>query len=392
MEISYTKKEKQIKTIFSLIILFFSIEYVGGEGLSVYRAIIFPLSCIGAYLTSGMPRREQSNISIMIWSVYFIYMAFCLLSNGGNWLFPLFTIPLTIFLVNFYSLKKPIFVSFPPLLVFFGLPHIIAYFMGMGFENGYRFTGMHKDPNYCGAFLAISLIAGFFLLKRSKRYLVKSLILFIVLLDLVLIFMTASRGAMLSVILVGVVWIIFSKIGKVWKVGSVIVLSISFFYLIQYINELPFWVSSSESLIDSILCRFKPENAYEGSGRTDLWEYALTKMQNTGYFLPIGSKAATEGFGNDNSHNLFVELMVETGMVQGIIFDFILAFIVFIVCQKSLWGKMSKEDSDTVSILVVYFPILFFLSALMQKTTWLCILIFFSLYHNYSYRKKFGNA
>lgn len=95
-------KDKMISKFYQLILIFFSIEYIGDGVLSVYRLIIFPLSCLCLLLLLSKPKqRYVLSLSFFI-SVVLGWLAICQLFLNGNVFSPLFTLPFVLCIIQFH--------------------------------------------------------------------------------------------------------------------------------------------------------------------------------------------------------------------------------------------------------------------------------------------------
>lgn len=374
-----TKAERQFKIVYAAIILLFSIEFIGEGWVSVYRILIFPLLLVGCVIGARLPKRSSYGGLTLLTSFYLVYMALALVINDGNFMFPLFTIPLAIVVYSFCTLKNPIPFDYSKVIVWYSFPQILSFIGGFAKYAGGRFCGLHYDPNFCGIFLSLSAIAGLVLVFRKEtsfwhRLLYLALLLF----SLVLMFLSGSRGAMLSFGAVLFYFFLIIKIHYYWKIIVLGAALVAVKYLFDYIDELPEYVDFNTSMIDYVLTRFKPDSLADGSHRTYLWKKIIEKLYDHGSLLiPLGRENALAGLPNDYSHNTYLDFLVEIGVLPGIMF--VLCIVYSILKTSYNFNKFSEYDRDYLICGLALLLQLFFLSAMSQKIIWVPIFYIFSL-------------
>ena len=392
---SISGDKRILKIITCVILILFSIEYLGYNNISVYRVGIFPLLIVGCLFISGKPKYNYVNLMIMLMIIYLFLYAFCLAYLGDNIMFPLFSIPLVYYFFSFWGLKTPIKIDYAKIFVWYSLPHIVSHILGdHNFHGTGRFMGLNNDPNFCGIFLVFSIVSAIFLLRRKKtpfyQIIIYSLLLFYA---LFLLFLTGSRGAMLSLLLLLFVEFWKSKINKIWKLSITILLVVFILRVYDYILTLPDWVSPDVSRIDSVLCRFKPDSMADGSNRTEQWAKILRAFEyQNSIFTPLGNNNV--GMKGTYSHNTFIDFLIENGVFLGTIFlcSFLFAIIETIRKSNSIRLK-SPEEWEFLYISYALMLQLFFLSAISQKIFWLSLIyiIFLGFRKSHLYINSFQN-
>lgn len=372
-----TGKRRIAKELFVLLLLFFSIEFIGWGAITIYRVVIFPLSLLLMMVTFSMPRYRVASLVNVGWVIYFMWFCLCQFLTDDNPLFPLFTIPLALAITNFLLLKEPIEVDFAKIFVLYFIPHIIAIAIGSDYimAIGGRFCGAHKDANFCGQLLSVSLLSALMLAMRNPKLILKVMYLLILIIDALLIFWTGSRGTMLSIMLVLVIMLLLTHMKKALKSAIVIggVLAIVFLWL--HIQALPDFVSPGESVIDSVLCRFKSDNMDDGGGRLELWEMAWERMFSGGYFFtPIGHIAATLGSINKFTHNTVLDFLVENGIIVGTIMVCVIFMTILKLLKKIAHKQLTIPETILTYIYICALSQFFFISAISEKIVWLFIL------------------
>ena len=374
-------KDKMISKFYQLILIFFSIEYIGDGVLSVYRLIIFPLSCLCLLLLLSKPKqRYVLSLSFFI-SVVLGWLAICQLFLNGNVFSPLFTLPFVLCIIQFIGLKSHLVVNYSLIFSLYSIPHILSVLFNKYELLAGRFCGLHNDPNFCGIYLSIAIIgAVFYIFNIENSKFFRFLQILNIVISVLLLFWTGSRGAMLIFFIVIALYFYSSrKIHVAVKFVVTACAIYSFFYITRYIESLPVWVDPDINLIDSILCRFQSEKMESGSHRTMLWQTAFSEMEaNNAYIYPIGSEYAMRSTPNGYAHNTFIDFLLEMGLIPGFLFDIVIFVAIFKLCKNIYYKKYDNELLVLCFLSVLVLSQLFLLSAYSQKITWLVIIFLFS--------------
>ena len=387
-----SRKIRQLETIYTLILYFFSIEYVGSDGISVFRVLIFPLTLIGVFLTSSeLKSKNYSSIILFV----FCFLAWDFISNiitEGNPLSPIFTFPLLLLVVGVWSNRQWLDVDYVKIFIWYSVPHYLAVLLGLEYMHETRFCGLHNDPNFCGMFLSISITASIILLLR-KNIKIKWKLVYLAnaFLSLVLLFATGSRGAMLSMTLLIFFFFLTSRISRFKKIIVLALLSIAVIQIWNYILTLPVWVNPEEDPIGGVLSRFNPENMEGGSGRTDIWSMVIGKLADSNYLIPIGLAEAMKGQTNAYVHNTFLEILVQDGVIFGSIF----LLVVIVEYIKAILYEIKigfhGYDSDLFYVIFVILSQMIFISAGI-KIFWFLVFTLFCMNKFYKlYGKSFAH-
>ena len=335
-----------ISKFYQLILIFFSIEYIGDGVLSVYRLIIFPLSCLCLLLLLSKPKqRYVLSLSFFI-SVVLGWLAICQLFLNGNVFSPLFTLPFVLCIIQFIGLKRHLVVNYSLIFSLYSIPHILSVLFNKYELLAGRFCGLHNDPNFCGIYLSIAIIgAVFYIFNRENSKFFRFLQILNIVISVLLLFWTGSRGAMLIFFIVIALYFYSSrKIHVAVKFVVTACAIYSFFYITRYIESLPVWVDPDINLIDSILCRFQSEKMESGSHRTMLWQTAFSEMEaNNAYIYPIGSEYAMRSTPNGYAHNTFIDFLLEMGLIPGFLFDIVIFVAIFKLCKNIYYKKYDNQ-------------------------------------------------
>lgn len=203
-----------------------------------------------------------------------------------------------------------------------------------------------EDPNYICAYFAFGVIFALNRIISDKRILFKLFGATELFLYVCVVFLTGSRGGLISILsAIGIYIITFSRSGIKYIVAKII----TFVFVFVIINVI------LDNLPQELKIRFSFDNVLDsgGSGRTDLWKNAIDMFLNANIFTKIfGYGAGTVrynmdllGYPNANVvHNIFLETLVELGIVGLIIY----AVAIFLFAKKSF----QNEDKFAFSVIV----------------------------------------
>lgn len=369
--------------IFVLIILFLSIEYVGNGTISVYRVIILPLSVIGiiSILSNKRKIKIRNLRSIVVFFFMMIWFAIARLTVNDNWLFPVFNIPLGLFLFLYWNYSPESSVDYRRIFSIYSIPHIIALLTGLATWQGTRFAGARADSNFCSLELVIAIIASvmlFFNKEEKKGFRIFGF--FNAIVSIVLLWLAGSRGAFLSLILISSFIYILSPAKKIYKVCVAFVFFIGFQYVKAYVMGLPDWVDPEQYPVDAFFSRFKPESLQRGSGRADIWEHVIDKLKSGNYFIfPLGREAAMTGMNNDFTHNTFLDFIVENGIIMGFFDLFVVGYAILQTVLALVKKRLSSNNCVFAWLALSISCQLFALSAISDKLFWLMVVFMMSV-------------
>jgi O-antigen ligase len=196
---------------------------------------------------------------------------------------------------------------------------LMIFYAQVDIFSGFRLTvvvnGVYQDPNYLIGFVIFPTLYYYydFLENRKKMSLFKMLIF------MVFILLTGSRGGLLAmgsaILLLTLAWIIEKgiKSSAVLKIsGVLILLTAAFFVALQVLPQ-------------EIVSRFTIASVLEsgGSGRTTIWAMAIDAYKDFSIFHKLfGYGAGTITYFTDGivAHNLWLESLLEIGVIGTLIF------------------------------------------------------------------------
>ena len=378
---SYLNKKKVVDNIVILIFSLFSIEYVSfGEGISIFRMIIFPLSLLGLSLLRPKNIKGQQNFYIII---LIILLANVLSAANSNNMINGFFNSLGIFIFMFFILNYFMIIGVSKkiikIIAFFSIPQYLAFclwlFLGMGqFYNTHgRFIGFHVDPNFLSMYLNFALVAKFNLLSQCKSRKSKFGYLLFILLDYMLIFSAQSRIGILGALLSFLLFLFFYH-----KKVFIVLITLSGFiinFLQDKMDKLSF--SRNFNTIDGILYRFKNVDA---NGN----EKEMARLVHFNNFVDIisNNESVFIGLSLQNyyyrflqyPHNLLIDMSLELGLVTAIIF---IIYLIILFIKGFLFAFKNKKNSIFFQLALVTFVSSLFLTSYKQKFFWFMIVILF---------------
>ena len=172
------------------------------------------------------------------------------------------------------------------------------------------------DPNYFGFVIGMGVVCAINLMfqKQAKSRVVLILLIATIIGSSIVLVLNASRGALLSVLIVALIIILFSKTRTVIKIGAVL-FGIGLVYFLY-----------SGGYMELLMYRISQGVGDGGGGRINIWQKKLFTFFNeanvgellfgigyyNGYFLGYGHG---QGF-----HNDFIAFLVDYGLVGFILF------------------------------------------------------------------------
>lgn len=247
---------------------------------------------------------------------------------------------------------------------------IIWYQRPIDFDNGSGLTSLFNNPNYTGTWLTMiwPFCLAFLLINKrninKKRFTVNLIISFLFILCTVL---TNSRGAWLNLVIP--IPIVLGKITLIWLIPLLILLltSIAFTFIpiipieiqkiFQTIVPQKIWIKFSEISIN--LLNFP---------RLRIWNSAIGFICKKP-FLGWGAAsfpilfATSTGLFNNHSHNLFLELSLNYGLLSSILIFSNIILLIYYSFKKIFKDKKSKK-------------------AIIDKAWW-CAALIFLISHTY---------
>ena len=188
------------------------------------------------------------------------------------------------------------------------------------------------DPNYFGTVIGMGSVMAMMLLYNAKKsesnLMEKVILIFSIAISVPVLFLNASRGAVLSVAAAGVVLILFTKM----KIGyKLLIIGAVFAALVILYNN---------QYMDLLAYRIENEDT-GGSGRTSIWISKLQAYSNSGMIAILFGcgyeKGLSIGGHSIGFHNDFVAFLVDYGLVGLVLFLYMLYYPIKKVPRNSYY-------------------------------------------------------
>lgn len=242
---------------------------------------------------------------------------------------------------------------------------IFEYTSGMHIANNYTYgssgevykylmkapTAFLYNPNNVGVLMIMSIPIVGLINEISNQIKAQIISIVIVILEVIVVLMTGSRGALVSTGIIVLTYIFISKLNIRMKVALISVGSFVLLYSQRFVlNQLQY----GGMLKNGVLMIF-----YEGDGgRQILLKQAIEKVFLSNFLFGVGAGGVEIVMGS-SVHNMFVEIITNFGVVGGVLLLF-----GFIGLFKQTWKTKDKKRRN--SIILVFEA--FFLSAFIPPT------------------------
>lgn len=243
---------------------------------------------------------------------------------------------------------------------------------GVLFDRGYiRLCGTINEPNIAPFFMTIFF---FYYLYHWNN--LRNKIGFF--LSLLIIFLSLSRGAILSVMTVFICVNIYYFNKKIWF--KILPLFIVFIVICT-----KFVGSDNFNLVDTVISRFEDSADDNGSGRTIIWKYYFNNFsEHPIWGIGINSsrshnilKYAEEHY----AHNTYLEVLSESGIIG------FTAFMLLIFSSFRIIYRIQKREPSARYLLASYISMvlqMFFLSLTYSEMFYFILLLIYR-YNNETY-------
>lgn len=365
--VKYKIKKSTLLNALTLIYFFYGFfePYLNQIVGPIMRFFIIVLAGLHIFRIKGKIKIEQFSLFYLLW---LLYSCFTLIWARDYSIFRIHFFTVFGFVILLICLlQKPIENDLISGMIYtFWSGSFLIGLLSLFFHSAYhfdlRFTarqvltlfGVQTDPNNQAIFLmfGISISLYYLIVKREKLILCISTIV----VNMISMMLTASRGGILSFGVLTVIVIIF--IIKDWKakVWAIVVTIISLAIISRFIPSF---------LNTSTLERLVEFDTYEGGGnRITIWKNAIALMNENPLFYLFGS-----GWGsyyNYNGwagmHNTYLEILCNTGIIG--------LFLFFSPIIYSCYYLWKKEKVLPVFIIISIFLPSFFIDCINKRFFW----------------------
>lgn len=232
-----------------------------------------------------------------------------------------------------------------------------------------KFFSYKYDPNYmCSSFLLLFFFQIKFLFAQVNKF--RYLNIIIIILFVFLCLLCGSRGITLAALFGTIIYVLLNFLKKCKKPKKVNIKKVLIFVVIALIIIILFKYIIPESTLD----RFKIKNMLSFGGRSGIWKKSLQTFLSA----PLANKLIGYGMGSFvsavqyfnygmylMSHNVIINLLIETGII-GIILFIIMIYFIF---------KQQKENKNYFGICLTISTLLLYLTLDMNLNFWINIVI-----------------
>mgnify|MGYP003307324972 CR=1 FL=1 len=234
--------------------------------------------------------------------------------------------------------------------------------------------GQEADPNNQAAFLVIGITISLYMLLREKKYIVISIAILIV--NAYSLFITGSRGGLVSILVVVLFLLIADAKNRTWKSN---VLALVWMILIVYIL---YYVVNKYLPVEIYERLFEFETYEGGSERDIIWKNTLELFSAN--LNPIFGAGWGDYYGYNGYymavHNTYLSMLCDVGII-----GFGLFFVPIIMCAMYL---LCNKEMLPVLLLVCGLCPSFFIDAINKRFFWSVIMLLFVLYNYVKKEKK----
>ncbi|WP_269051143.1 O-antigen ligase family protein [Sporosarcina sp. G11-34] len=212
---------------------------------------------------------------------------------------------------------------------------IFLHWISLDFPS-HRFKSIFRNPNYLAILLLLMLYFKVLAIKFGNKI---SRIIFspLILLNIILIYNTNSRAVLITIGIILLTWLVLKKFPTFSTYLFPTTIIFNLLFLFTYINlpESKIGLFLNEKSIDIFGKNFF-------SGRQVLWKDMLVQINDKLFFgFGVGTRAGDITEYRLSSHNQYLQLLTEVGLV---------GLIAFIVLLWSIWILLIKKNNFTSNL------------------------------------------
>jgi len=310
-----------------------------GVGLSIFLLFMLASSIFSF----------SRNTSILVWGLYLIFIAFYFVITNA-----------VVTKAQIYNLLK-IFVIAGIIVSIYG---VLQYIFKWDTSNAWidedmfesatmRAYSTMENPNVLGEYLLLTIpLTAFFLLKKENTILERLVWLFALGVGIICMVFTQSRGCWIGLFAATAIFLTFYN-GKLWGL-------LPFFLLL-----LPFVIP--DAMIDRFLSVGNLEDS-STSYRVFIWLGTIQMLKDfwlggigmgEGAFRNVYPLYSYNSIIAPHSHNLYLQLLVEGGIVALLIF--LVTMIIFVKKLSRVYINSGRKDEDSILSLAIVSGVIGFL-------------------------------
>lgn len=378
--------------ILNIILFLYQFEFIGDENLSVFRFFIFPL-LIFACIKYKITVIKKDRIVLMICLLFFLFMCISsFLYNEFNIIISIIAQFVQLLFIYSYLQKYSFEKSTLWILVTYGLFHLfffIAELSTFNIEN--RFKGYHWDPNYMCCYVLISLWAKVYLSRLYSKRKIIVLLYMLILSDIIMILFSLSKGGMLALLVTTLLYFAVYNRKRLFLFVTIL----SCFFTYGYIRSSFLSWSVDLGKVDMVIYRIFKQASDHGidisSGRIDFiknyFDMIISKKEGILFGMPISNFIINY---NDDiyPHNSFLEILISGGLLCGGLF---IVVILYRICKTVYFSFSLRKIPYSLMFAFSGFAVIFFLTFLGLKISWLFIGIIIALSNKEIFMKQISH-
>lgn len=210
------------------------------------------------------------------------------------------------------------------------------------------FKSIFRNQNYLAVLLFSMLYFTIITIKKSGK-LERLFFLGISLINLILIVTTSSRSVLIGIVIVILAWVILKHFRDKFSYLIYIIMFGNLFFVAAYVGIKNTGIGS---FLDHISLSIFGKSLF--SGRSEIWAEVIHAVFNKPLFgYGVGVNASDVSSLNFTSHNLYLQLFLEVGLIGFLIF-FLFIFIIWKILNYRLDNFVSKWSACFMLGILVY--------------------------------------
>ena len=289
------------------------------------NTIIFPFFMFLAFIVSSLIHPDTVKYSFTSWTD--------MVDNKAYWLF-IYAMPAFLFIRRIWDYDRLF-----RYLIGFAIPALLC-----SLGTLYIYLSLDSQPGYMNfsydlLLPTIILLFGYFT-KRKLIYLIGGIV------GSFVMFFCGARGPLLCLLISMVLYVLFMSEKQSSKI--MVVLAVSFAAVIMFvfwdsIIQLLYGVADSIGVNSRILEKIADGTLTDDSGRSTVRTQLREQLNLFGHGL-FGDRVITEG---RYAHNIFLEILVEFGLIFGTLLSILLLLIIL--------GGLLTKDKEKRLLFIVFF-------------------------------------
>lgn len=205
---------------------------------------------------------------------------------------------------------------------------LLIHWIRLGFPT-FAFESIFRNQNYLAVLLFSMFYFNILTIKYSEK-LERVIFSVLALVNIILMLMTSARSVLIGTVVIIISWVILKHFKGIFSYLIYLVVLGNIAFVIVY-------VGIKDTIIGNALNQLSRAifNKNLFSGRSELWEGVIQAIAKNPWFgYGVGINASDVSDTNFTAHNLYLQLLLEVGIV---------GFIVFFLLMLSIWKILNKQ-------------------------------------------------